>query len=92
MPAPHHIHLTCMLRMAEMTVIVFYRVTMDKVIRTPRITHLLTVTWGRVDVRVMLFTLPNVSSRDSLKRSTLSPGEVVLHCLSVMLTIVSVLP
>lgn len=41
MPAPRHIHLTCMLRMAEMTVIIFYRVTMDKVVRTPRITHLL---------------------------------------------------
>lgn len=87
MPAPHHIHLTCMLRMAEMTVIVFYRVTMDKVIRTPRITHL----WQSLGV-VMLFTLPNVSSRDSLKRFMSSPDEVVLHCLSVMLTIVSVLP
>lgn len=46
MPAPRHIHLTCMLRMAEMTVSVFYRVTMDKVVRTPRITHLMTVTLG----------------------------------------------
>ena len=78
--------------MAEMTVIVLYRVTMDKVIRTPRITHLFTVTWGRVGVRVMLFTLPNVSSWDSLKKSTLSPNKVVSHCLFVMLTIVSLLP
>lgn len=81
-----------MLRIAEMTVIIFYRVTMDKVIGSPRILHLLTVTWGRVDVRVILFTLPNVSSRDSLKMSILSPSKVELHCLSVMLTIVSVLP
>lgn len=40
MPAPRHIHLTCMLKMAEMTVVVFYRVTMDKVVRTVRITRL----------------------------------------------------
>lgn len=30
----------------KMTVIVFYRVTMDKVVGAPRITHLLTVTFG----------------------------------------------
>lgn len=79
MPAPRHIHLTCMLRMAEMTVVVFYRVTMDKVVRAPRIAHLLTVTWvgGQVGaesawtLRVMLFTLPGVSGRDSSKRSAL---------------------
>lgn len=77
MPAPHHIHLTCMLRMTEMTVSVFYRVTTDKVISTPRITHTpRTVTLGSCGCYVMLFTLPNVSSRDSLKRSMLSPDEV----------------
>lgn len=47
MPAPRHVHLTRMLRMAGMTVIVFYRGHADNAVEVPRITRLSTVTWDR---------------------------------------------
>lgn len=87
MPAPRHIHLTCMLRMAEM--IVFYRDTRTKLLEflgSHTSPQSLGIMWT-------LFTLPTGSSRDSCKGPCWVPAESYRNVVNVvMLTIVSVLP
>lgn len=87
MPAPRHIHLTCMLRMAEM--IVFYRDT-----RTTLLEFLGSHTSRRsLGIVWTLFTLLTGSSRDSSKGPCWVPAESYRNVVNVvMLTIVSVLP